>query len=100
MSAGCYLGMQYYITKAEKSHPYPTGLNISAGTKKSISERECHSIFGVESTIFFLFFGNFLSPNFLPTKANNKRVKERDSFVVVLWHEKKRTLPRILHTNH
>lgn len=60
MSVGRYLGMQYYITKAKKSNPYPTGLKISAGTKKSISENECHSIFGVESTIFLFFVIFFL----------------------------------------
>lgn len=32
---------------------------------------------------------HFLSLNFLPPKANNKRIKERDSFVAVLWHERR-----------
>lgn len=83
MSVECYFAMQYYITKAKKSNPCPTGLKISAGTKRSVSESECHSIFGVESTIFFMSC-HFLSLNFLPPKANNKRIKERDSFVAVL----------------
>lgn len=53
MSVGCYLGMQYYITKAKKSNPYPRGLKTSAETKKAISESECHSTFSVEITFFY-----------------------------------------------
>lgn len=82
--------MHYYIAKARKSNPYPKGLKISAGTKKSISGSECHFNFSVESTIF----SHFLSLNFLPPKANYKRTKEEDSFVVVIWHEMREPFQR------
>lgn len=77
--------MECIITSlTRKSNPYPKGLKISAGTKKSISGSECHSIFSVEE---YSFFFNFLSLNFLPKKGNYTRTKEQDSFVVVFWHE-------------